>query len=63
VGSLLSVLNQGCGINAVNFYAVIIFSQISNNNFSMVNLLTVMDGVVSIFATLFAGYIYLFLIY
>jgi len=56
VANALSFLNQWCGINAINFYAVIIFNDISNGNFTWINILTVMDGVVSIFASIASGY-------
>lgn len=55
VASALSFLNQWCGINAINFYAVTIFKEISDGNFTWVNALSVMDGVVSIFASLASG--------
>ena len=55
VASALSFLNQWCGINAINFYATTIFKEISDGNFTWVNVLTVMDGVVSIIASLTSG--------
>lgn len=42
VGSVLSLLNQWSGINAISFYALIIFNDITKNNLFWNNALSVM---------------------
>lgn len=56
VGSVLSFMNQWCGINAINFYSITVFEDIADGNFIWINILTVLDGVSSILASLITGY-------
>lgn len=57
MGCVLSLLTQWCGINAVNFYSVTLFTQVANGDFTIINMLTVGDGVISMVVCMIAGLI------
>lgn len=56
VGIMLALVAQWSGINAVNFYSINIFEKISNGNFNLINFFSVMDGVVSMIASIISGF-------
>ena len=55
VGIGLSLINQWSGINAVNFYAVVVFDKMAKGSFHLINLFSVLDGLLSMIASAIAG--------